>query len=67
LAVYSVHKNFGEQLLPDGPELMEKFISNETDMSGDKRGSLACHCFSTLNRSLIVEFAVCSAFVAWTF
>ena len=26
LAVYSIHKAFGDQLLPDGPELMEKFI-----------------------------------------
>jgi coatomer subunit beta len=33
LAVYSIHKSFGELLLPDGPELMEKFIASETDMS----------------------------------
>ena len=34
LAVYSIHRNFGEQLLPDAPELMEKFIS-----SGDEAWS----------------------------
>lgn len=33
LAAYSIHKSFGEALLPDGPELMEKFINAETDMS----------------------------------
>lgn len=33
LAVYSIHKTFGEQLLPDGPELMEKFILNEQDVA----------------------------------
>lgn len=40
LAVYSVHKNFGEQLLPDGPELMEKFIAQETDMSARRNAFL---------------------------
>ena len=37
LAVYSIHRNFGEQLLPDAPELMEKFIS-----SGDEAWSFLC-------------------------
>ncbi len=40
LAVYSIHKNFGEQLLPDGPELMEKFIAQESDMSARRNAFL---------------------------
>jgi coatomer subunit beta len=40
LAVYSVHKSFGDQLLPDGPELMEKFILNETDISARRNAFL---------------------------
>ena len=40
LAVYSIHKNFGEQLLPDGPELMEKFISQESDVSARRNAFL---------------------------
>jgi coatomer subunit beta len=33
LCIYHIHKSFGEQLLPDGPELMEKLILSETDLS----------------------------------
>jgi coatomer subunit beta len=40
LAVYSIHKTFGEQLLPDGPELMEKFISSEADTSARRNAFL---------------------------
>ena len=40
LAVYSIHKNFGEQLLPDGPELMEKFIAQESDVSARRNAFL---------------------------
>lgn len=40
LAVYSIHKTFGEQLLPDGPELMEKFILNEQDVSARRNAFL---------------------------
>ena len=40
LAVYSIHRNFGENLLPDGPELMEKFIASETDMSARRNAFL---------------------------
>lgn len=40
LAVYSIHKNFGEQLLPDGAELMEKFIAQESDMSARRNAFL---------------------------
>lgn len=40
LCVYHIHKNFGEQLLPDGPELMEKFINVETDTSARRNAYL---------------------------
>ena len=40
LAVYSIHKTSGEQLLPDGPELMEKFIASETDISSRRNAFL---------------------------
>lgn len=40
LAVYSIHRNFGEQLLPDGPELMEKFILAESDLSARRNAFL---------------------------
>jgi len=40
LAAYSIHKNFGEQLLPDGPELIEKFIATETDISARRNAFL---------------------------
>lgn len=40
LAVYSIHKNFGDQLLPDGPELMEKFIQAEADVSARRNAFL---------------------------
>ena len=40
LAVYNIHKNFGDQLLPDGAELMEKFINNETDMCARRNAFL---------------------------
>jgi coatomer subunit beta len=40
LAAYSIHRNFGDQLLPDGPELMEKFIASETDTSARRNAFL---------------------------
>lgn len=40
LAVYSIHKNFGDSLLPDGPELMEKFIAAESDVSARRNAFL---------------------------
>lgn len=40
LAVYSIHKSFGDQLLPDGAELMEKFIMTESDMSARRNAFL---------------------------
>lgn len=38
LTVFNIHKNFGEQLMPDAPELMDKFIRNEGD-SGARRNA----------------------------
>jgi len=40
LAIYSIQKVFGEQLLPDGSELMEKFIAQESDMSARRNAFL---------------------------
>jgi vesicle coat complex subunit len=40
LAAFSIHKSFGEQLLPDGPELIEKFIQAETDVSARRNAFL---------------------------
>ena len=40
LAAYNIHKNFGEQLLPDGAEVMEKFITSETDISARRNAFL---------------------------
>jgi coatomer subunit beta len=31
LAVFYIHKSFGERLLPDGPELINSFIGGEVD------------------------------------
>jgi coatomer subunit beta len=33
LAVFHAHRLFGENLIPDGPELVETFINNETDIA----------------------------------
>jgi coatomer subunit beta len=40
LAAYSIHHHFGEQLLPDGAELVEKFIATETDISARRTAFL---------------------------
>ncbi len=40
LAIYSIHKGFGEQLLPDAAELMEKFIAEENDISSRRNAFL---------------------------
>jgi coatomer subunit beta len=40
LTIYHIHKVFGDQLVPDGPELMEKFISNESDVSARRNAFL---------------------------
>lgn len=40
LAVYYIHKTFGENLLPDGPELMEKFIAGESDSAARRNAFL---------------------------
>jgi coatomer subunit beta len=38
MAVYTMYKNFGELLIPDAPELIEKLILNETD-AGARRNA----------------------------
>ncbi|CAM9122873.1 unnamed protein product, partial [Ectocarpus fasciculatus] len=40
LAVYSIHKSFGDQFLPDAAELMETFILSEADMSARRNAFL---------------------------
>lgn len=40
LAVYSIHKSFGDQFLPDAAELMETFILNEADVSARRNAFL---------------------------
>eukprot|EP00903_Cladosiphon_okamuranus_P009825 g9338.t1 len=40
LLCYYVHKNFGQQLLPDGPELIERFIAAEGDTSARRSAFL---------------------------
>ncbi|RYH25815.1 hypothetical protein EON65_15195 [archaeon] len=40
LAAYSIHHHFHEQLLPDGPELVERFIASETDASARRMAFL---------------------------
>ena len=40
LTIFHIHKVFGDQLVPDGPELMEKFISNESDVSARRNAFL---------------------------
>ena len=40
LAVYFIHKSYGEQLLPDGPELIESFIKSESDTAARRNAFL---------------------------
>ena len=40
LAIYHIYKTFGEQLLPDGAELMDKFIADEVDTSARRNAFL---------------------------
>lgn len=40
LAIFHAHRLFGEDLLPDGPELMQVFISNETDVAARRNAFL---------------------------
>jgi len=40
MAVYTVYKNFGEDLMPDADELIEKFLQNETDMGARRNAFL---------------------------
>jgi coatomer subunit beta len=40
LAVFQIHKSFGERLLPDGPELINAFIMRETDTAARRNAFL---------------------------
>lgn len=40
LAIYTIHKTFEDRLLPDGAELIEKFISSETDVAARRNAFL---------------------------
>ncbi|KAI2510384.1 coatomer subunit alpha [Fragilaria crotonensis] len=40
LAIFHAHRLFGEDLLPDGPELMQTFINNETDVASRRNAFL---------------------------
>jgi coatomer subunit beta len=40
LAVFQIHKSFGDRLLPDGPELMNAFIARETDTAARRNAFL---------------------------
>jgi len=40
LAVFHAHRLHGENLLPDGPSIMEDFINNETDVSARRNAFL---------------------------
>ncbi len=40
LAIFHAHRLFGEDLLPDGPELMQAFINNETDVASRRNAFL---------------------------
>ena len=40
LACYSIYKNFGEQLLPDAPELIARFIADEGDVGARRNAFL---------------------------
>ncbi|CAM9398670.1 unnamed protein product, partial [Scytosiphon promiscuus] len=40
LLCYYIHKNFGQQLLPDGPELIDRFIAAEGDTSARRSAFL---------------------------
>jgi coatomer subunit beta len=38
--VFHIHQEFGERLLPDGPELIEAFIGRETDTAARRNAFL---------------------------
>lgn len=40
LAVFHAHKHFGENLIPDGPELIQSFLLQETDISARRNAFL---------------------------
>jgi len=40
LAVFHAHRRFGENIIPDGPELIQTLIANETDISSRRNAFL---------------------------
>jgi len=40
LTIFHAHKLFGENLIPDGPELVEAFLVKETDMASRRNAFL---------------------------
>lgn len=40
LAIFHAHRLFGDDLLPDGPEIMQDFINNETDVAARRNAFL---------------------------
>jgi len=40
MAVYTISKNFGDDLMPDADELIEKFLQNETDANARRNAFL---------------------------
>ena len=40
LAIFHAHRLFGDELLPDGPEVMQDFINNETDVAARRNAFL---------------------------
>lgn len=40
LAIFHAHRLFGDELLPDGPEIMQDFINNETDVAARRNAFL---------------------------
>eukprot|EP00617_Octactis_speculum_P006280 CAMPEP_0185777950 /NCGR_PEP_ID=MMETSP1174-20130828/91260_1 /TAXON_ID=35687 /ORGANISM="Dictyocha speculum, Strain CCMP1381" /LENGTH=950 /DNA_ID=CAMNT_0028466523 /DNA_START=15 /DNA_END=2867 /DNA_ORIENTATION=- len=40
LAIFYIHKNFGDRLIPDGPELIKRFLDSETDLAARRNAFL---------------------------
>lgn len=53
LAVFHAHKLFGDNLIPDGPELINEFLLNETDISARRNAFLMLF---NQDESLAIQF-----------
>jgi len=40
LTIFSIHHSFGQQLIPDAPEIIERFLQSETDVGARRNGFL---------------------------